>query len=160
MIKKEKAFSLLEVMISLVILMIGVMGLAVAFQRSLAQTNSSKNDSVAMTLASGIVDDLEMRPFGDWDQNSDLVDVAKLYHADFLGNYVAHDSTDVFFKPTIVIVNDFSTYRDIKITVNWLGAEGLQEMVDAGFLSSTSSDAFVLETTIAQSYGDDLFGGG
>ncbi len=53
----ETGFSLIEVMISMLVLLVGVMGLAVAFQRNIYQTNSSKNDTQAMLLAYAIVDE-------------------------------------------------------------------------------------------------------
>jgi len=159
MINKKACFSLLEAMIALLILMVGVMGLATAFQRSIAQTNASKNDTVAMAIASGIVDNLESRPFESWDTNASLAAISELFYSDFQGNYLIGAPADAYFKPLIVIMQDYETHRDIRITIDWSDMGGLEEMRKAGFISSTVVHTFVLESTIAQTYGDSVFGG-
>lgn len=163
MIKQARGFSFIETMVAMVILLVGLMGLGIAFQRSISQANASKNDGVAMTLATGIVDNLESRPFSDWDDESFLINVSKEFYADFEGNLLADpDSEDVFFKPSIEVLQDYSTHRDIRITIDWnqAGNGGLQEMRKAGFISGTASHAFVMDATIAQLYGETIFGGG
>ena len=67
--RTHEGFSLIEVMISMVVLLVGIMGLAVAFQRNVYQSNSSKNDSQAMLLAYAIVDELETQPFSNIQSN-------------------------------------------------------------------------------------------
>ena len=154
MTRNQKGFSFLETMIAMVILMVGMMGLAIAFQRSISQTNASKNDAVAMTLASGIVDNLESRPFDDWDNNADLAVIAQDFYADFQGNYLTGAPDDAYFKPKAEIIQDYSTHRDVRITVDW---GGLEEMKKAGFINSAATNTFVMDVTLSQSYGADVF---
>ena len=163
MTKQIRGVSFIETMVAMVILLVGLMGLGIAFQRSISQANASKNDGVAMTLATGIVDNLESRPFSDWDDESFLPSVAQEFYADFEGNLLSgSDLSSAFFKPTITLLQDYSTHRDIRITVDWnqTGNGGLQEMRKAGFISNTATHAFVMDATIAQLYGETIFGGG
>jgi len=136
------------------------MGLGIAFQRSIAQTNASRNDAVAMTLASGIVDNLESRPFEDWDTNSALEPIAKDFYADFEGNYLVGGPDDAYFKPTITILEDFSTHRDIRIVVDWSHVGGLEEQQRAGLADTSTVYTFAMDVTIAQTYGESIFDAG
>jgi Tfp pilus assembly protein PilV len=153
----KQAYSLIEVLVALFLLMFGMMGLALAFQRSVYSMNSARNDSVAMMICSGIIDELEARPFDSWSSQAALDTIAEQFVTSYKGEMVPAGSSEAFFSPEIVIKDDYVTHRRLEIIVNWTGWS--EEMTRGGFVDTTASDAFVMEAIIAQTYGADLIGG-
>ena len=152
----KKAFSLVEVMISLLILLVGIMGLALAFQKSIYQTNSSKNDSQAMMIAAAIVDALEAMPFDDIKPAiaDDRIVDDNLY--DYQGSKIS-PGNPVYYTPSINILKSTDNFILVEVTVNWTGWSG--EVQEGGFGLESPTNAFTLVTAISQQYGDDLLAG-
>ncbi|MCB1050768.1 MAG: hypothetical protein H6510_10835 [Acidobacteria bacterium] len=152
----KKAFSIVEVMISLLILLIGLMGLALAFQKSIYQTNSSKNDSQAMMIAAAIVDALEAMPFDDIPNAITSSAIANEHLYDYQGNKVGVGSP-AYYTPAVSILNSTDNFILVQVTVNWTGWS--TEVQEGGFGLTAPSNAFTLVTAISQQYGDDLLAG-
>jgi len=153
---RKQAYSLVEILISLVLLLIGVMGLAVAFQRSIYQTNSSRNDTQAMMLAMGILDELSTYDFQDVE--AQIPNIQDNFYANYQGEFVAPGAADEFYVPEIIVLNSSFNTIDLEVRINWIGWD--TEQREGGFGRGTSTSAFTINTTITQQYGDDFLSGG
>ncbi|MCB1042036.1 MAG: prepilin-type N-terminal cleavage/methylation domain-containing protein [Acidobacteria bacterium] len=156
---RNQAFSLIEVMISLVILMVGIMGLAVAFQRTIFQATSSRNDTAAMMVAQAILDELDGHNFDDIALVAPTM--GDRFHADFEGNFVA-DPADpsVYYVPSVEVIAASPSLVQVEIRVNWTGWRAEFERGGYGKdVTDPNQFAFVLNASIAQTYGEDLVGG-
>lgn len=144
-------FSLVEVMISLLVLLVGVMGLAVAFQRNIYQTNASKNDSQAMLLAYAIVDELEAQDFNTIQTN--LTSILANYTPGFQG-----EEGGGFFVPEVNIIEATPNLIRLEVLVNWTGSN--TEVAEGGYGKDTAaSAAYSLNTVLSKQYGDELMAG-
>jgi len=170
----RKAFSLIEVLVSLVILMIGIMGLATAFQRNIYQTNSAKNDSQALMIASALLDELESSTFRtEADLAGSIPDIIDEFLFNYYGQQVS--SGDEFYNPEITIVDTESYTHEttdgdgnpiteeiltavvVEITVNWTGWN--EELESGGYGMEAATNAFTLNARIGRNYGEDLLAG-
>lgn len=141
----KKGLSLVEALVALVILLIGVMGFASTFSRSVYQSNAARNNSHAMFLASSFIEELRAQPYSDW-SGKDIQALADQYSADFLGEA----NNDTFFKveaTNIRVGDDLEGYSKVTVTVNWLGSDGAKELSEAGF-GLNGANAVVMEATI------------
>jgi type II secretory pathway pseudopilin PulG len=170
----RKAFSLIEVLVSLVILMIGIMGLATTFQRNIYQTNSAKNDSQALMIASGLLDELESSTFRtEADLTAEIPNIIEEFLFNYYGQAVA--SGDEYYAPAITIIDTESYTHEttdidgnpiteeiltavvVEITVNWKGWNA--ELKSGGYGMDTATNAFTMTARIGRQYGEDLLAG-
>lgn len=151
--RDARGFSLVEVMVSLLILLIGVMGLAVAFQRNIYQTNASKNDSQAMMLAYAILDEMENHSFDTLEADLPFILEEEQFCLDYAGLPVA--AADRFYIPEVAIINSNSTTIEFEIRINWGDADAsTEELSEAGFgrESAASTFSYTLGGSLSQQY--------
>lgn len=156
---RQRGVSLIEVMISLVILLVGILGLAIAFQRSIFQTTSSRNDTAAMLIAQAIVDELEGHQFDDIPLV--VAGLADEYHADFNGEYVPVGAADEYYVPSINVIDETQNTIRLEIRVNWTGWR--DEFDRGGYGKDTAAAgefAFTMNTAISRNYGDQSIAAG
>lgn len=146
----ETGFSLIEVMISMLVLLVGVMGLAVAFQRNIYQTNSSKNDTQAMLLAYAIVDELEAQDFNSI--TASLPSILANYSPGFRGEVAGG-----FFVPAVTIIDQTPNFMSLEVSVTWTGSD--VEMAEGGYGRNSLSAGYTINTFLSKQYGDSLMGG-
>ncbi len=156
---RNRGFSLIEVMISMAILLVGLVGLAVAFQRSIAQTTSSRSDTSAMLIAQSILDELDGHSFQDIPTIVDTI--GDEYQADFHGRFMSDpSSTDLYFTPTVVVTEANQNLIRLEIRVNWVGWRDEFDRGGYGKDTDATANAFVLNATISRNYGEQAIGAG
>ena len=145
---KGRGFSLLETMVALGILLVGVAGMAVAFQHNISQTVASRNQAQAALIAQSVLAELISTNNADWDLSA----LPDNYHFDYKGERVDKDDEDVYYSATVSAVQE-PGYHQVTIQVNWKGWE--KEQQNVGFLSVDDEPdfAYVLETAISPQTG-------
>ena len=96
-VKRQDGMSLLEVMIAILVLMVGVVGVAQLVPASLRSSNDSRSDSVALVLAQRELDQMVEQPL----KNAQFTDV--------LGNVCTSgilEAPNTVFGSTVAALND------------------------------------------------------
>lgn len=141
--KNQKAFSLLEAMIALGILMVGMAGIALSFQAQISKTVASRNQSQAAIIASSVLSELSDSNPANWDTDA----LAAQYLFDYDGNRVDTPS-DAYYSISLGTPVKDVGWWNVTIGVTWAGWRAEQEK--AGFGTAESAQfAYVLETAIS-----------
>lgn len=152
---KQRGVTIIEAMMTMVILLVGIMGFTAAFTHSLQQSAASRNDSQALYMATSFVDELRARPYEDW-AGKDLSNIALQFTSNFNGAVSNLDGYYTLSADTVKVGSDIYSYQDVRITVTWLDAENEQD--SKGFGDGGAKDAFVFEVRIADTISDDIYG--
>ena len=155
---KQRGVTLIEVLVTMAILLIGIMGFTVAFTNSLMHATAARNDSQALFIALSFVEELKARPFDDWADQGNLDSIEDQFITDFYGN---RTSTDGFYEIDAIVDTLEDTVRRVTVTVTWAGALDEQERLGFGSgktVSDGSTQAFVLESVISEMVSDSIYG--
>jgi len=153
--KHNRGVTLIEAMITMMILMVGIMGFTAAFTHSLQQATASRNDSQALYMATSFMEELRARPYEDWADGS-LDALAAQFTSNFNGEVSNADGFYTLEADTVKIGSDVFSYQDVSIKVTWLNAR--EEQDEAGFQNGSAKEAFVFEVRIADTISDDIYG--
>lgn len=151
----KRGVTLLEAMITMVILLVGIMGFSAAFTHALRQSVAARNDSNALYMATSFVEELRARPYEDW-AGQNLTALAGQFTTNFNGEMTTTDAFYTLQAETAKIGSDVFSYQDVKITVTWLNAE--EEQDEVGFGNGVAKEAFVFEVRIGDTVSDDIYG--
>lgn len=145
---RERGLTLIEVMISLAILIIAVGGMAAAFQNSIYQNVSAKNQSQAAIIAQSVLAELSATDPSMWD----FTTLQDSFHFDFEGKRVPANDADAYYSVEIS-KEAFPGWDQVTIGVNWAGWE--TEASKGGSFGGTSPTfGYVLEAVLSDQNGN------
>lgn len=115
----KKAYSLIEAMIALFLLMSGLLLLCVSFQTNIEQTLSAKNGMTASMIADSIIAEMSNTNPDEWDMNT----LKNEFYYDFNGNRINSASYDGnnYFKATVTSTLESAGYYDVEVLISWEG---------------------------------------
>lgn len=141
--KQGRGFSLIEAMVALGILLVGMTGIAMAFQAQTARTVAARNQNQAAIIAQSVLSELSDTNPEEWD----LEELAEMFRYDYNGNRVDNDA-DTYYKVSLSEPIDQSGWWEITIGVTWSGWRAEQDKAGYGTTSEAES-AYVLEAELA-----------
>jgi Tfp pilus assembly protein PilV len=167
-VNNARGITLVEGLVTLVILLVGIMGLMTAYTATLKNATLTRNDSQALYLASAFVEELRAKNFSEWAGGDpgparvNLNDLAANFNANFQGQMT--DGGAGFYTITAfaerVDVSFDNYYYDITVMVSWEGDDDQQEQFGMGSQRQVEGvqEAFVLETSVIDAMSDDIYG--
>ena len=154
----QRGVTLIEGLITLVILLVGIMGFLGSFTYTLRQATASKNDSQALFMATSFIDELKSQSYETW-TSAGVSALVQEFNADFDGARVDEGSY-YELNATIDRVQDgTAVYHYVTVTVGW--ATAADEQREGGFLveeKANGNDVFVMEAIVADSISEDRYG--
>lgn len=143
---KAQAFSMVEVMTGLLMLAVGVGGMAIAFQHQVYQSVNSRNVSQAAMIAQSVFNEMSASDPETWDINA----LEEKFAFNFNGEPVERD--EAYYTVEIDYIQQAS-YYEITIGVEWLNWR--DEIRDSGG-GKVEERAFGYELNMihANNYGD------
>ncbi len=143
--KMVRGFSLIEAMVSLSILIVGLAGLAVAFQSHVYQNVSARNQAQAASIAHTVFVELSSTNPSAWNMSQ----IKNTFIYSFEGQRVSEGSPEAFYHVEVEAEGGLGL-EPIAIGVTWKGWE--QEMEKSGFGNSSSEFAYVLNVSLTPLY--------
>ena len=144
----KPGFSLLEALVALSILIVGIGGVAAAFQNHISKSVGARNQSQAAIIAGNVFSELSDSNPSDWE----AADLEAFYIYDYEGKQVA-SSADAYYETDISSVKE-GGWWNVTIGVTWKGWRVEEEKTGS---SNQSTDfAYVLEGSISPLYGDEV----
>lgn len=139
--QNERAFSLLEAVVALLILIVGISGVVVAFRNHISNSVAVRNQVQASMIANSVLTELANTNPKEWD----LELVASNYMFNFQGNRVDSEE-QAYYLVDISDPTEMAGYFNVTIGVTWTGwgAE-----VDKANLRMSDSYAYVLDASLA-----------
>ena len=141
----QKGMTLLEALISLVILLSAVIGLAAAYQHRIFQSSAAKNQAIAAMVAQSVANEMMSTDPDDWSSAA----LTREYQYTFQGERVGIG--DVPYFTADVSWGAFANWYEVQIGVTWTGWTDEREKVGDANLSSF---AYSMNVSIAPNYGD------
>ncbi len=141
--KHQRGMSLLEAMISLLILLVGVMGLAAAFQNQIYQASAAKNQSSAAVIAQSVATEMLSVNSDEW--NADTLE--GMYTYDFKGERLAVGTADPYYTVDVVWEEEANWFH-VDIGVVWTGWSS--EEAKTGRENDNTPFAYILNLSIAR----------
>ena len=142
----SRGFSLIEAMVSLSLLIVGVAGMAAAFQYQVFQSVTARNQSQAAMIAQSVFSELVATDTTGWD----LSEVQGNFTYDFSGKKTEEDS-DIHYRVTLD-QNSEPGYEVVTIGVTWVGWQAQEKRT--GYGKENESYAYELEAMLSPQYGD------
>jgi prepilin-type N-terminal cleavage/methylation domain-containing protein len=143
----KRGFSLLESMVALTILLVGIGGVAAAFQNHISKSVAARNQSQAAIIAANVYTELADTNPEDWDSSA----LEAFYIYDYEGHQV-DDIGDAYYQVTINSTKE-SGWWNIAVGVTWKGWRA--EEAKTGYANESTDFAYVLEGSISPLYGDE-----
>ena len=140
-----KGVSLIEGLVSLLILMVGVAGLALAYQNTVYQSVSARNNSQAAQIAQSVLAELAASDPDAWDTSA--IDASYAYT--YEGDRVLPTDTTAYYKVDVRVVDQLG-YFDVEIGVVWSGWR--DEDKRGGFANTSSDFAYVLNAMLSPQF--------
>ena len=142
----RRGVSLIEGMAALAILLVGLGGMAIAYQKHIYQTVSARNMTMAAMVAQSVLAELDATEPANWD----LAALEAQYAYTFDGDRVPADDTAAYYLPRISqTVRE--GWRQVSIAVVWEGWK--TEGGKSGFFNASDNFAYVLEVNLSPNYG-------
>jgi len=143
---RTRGLSLVEALISLLILLTAVVGMAAAFQNRVFQTVAAKNQATAAMIAQTVANELMANDPVNWNEAS----LESLYTYDFEGNLTSSSADRYYWVD--VDWQQVNNWYQVEIGVLWTGWQG--EADKTGMDITDAEFAYVLDMSIAPAYGD------
>jgi len=142
----QRGLSLLEAMISLLILLVGVLGLAAAFQNQIFQASAAKNQGSAAVIAQTVATEMMSTHSDDWDIST----LEGMYTYDFEGVRLPVGGADPYYTVDISWSEEANWYH-VDIGVVWSGWS--EEESKTGRENENTEFAYILNVSIARGPG-------
>jgi prepilin-type N-terminal cleavage/methylation domain-containing protein len=142
----KRGFSLLESMVALTVLLVGIGGVAAAFQNHISKSVAARNQSQAAIIAANVYTELADTNPDDWNKAA----LEAFYIYSYEGHQV-QDTADAYYLVSIDSTKE-SGWWNIAVGVTWKGWRA--EEAKTGFANESTDFAYVLEGSISPLYGD------
>jgi len=140
-----RGVSLLEGLVSLLILMVGVAGLAMAYQNTVYQSVSARNNSQAAQIAQSVLAELAASNPETWDVS--VIDGSYAYT--YEGDRIDPTDPSAYYGVQVKVVDQLG-YYDVEIGVIWTGWRDEGER--GGFANQSSDFAYVLNAMLSPQF--------
>lgn len=144
-LRPQRGVSLIEGLTSLLILMVGVAGLAMAYQNTIYQSVSARNNTMAAQIAQSVLSEMAASDPAGWDPTA----IKNTYAYTYEGNRVLPTATDAYYQVNVRVTEN-TGYSDVEIGVVWTGWRAEEEK--GGFANLNSDFAYVLNAMLSPQF--------
>ncbi len=138
-----RGFSLIEAMVALGVLLVGMTGIALAFQAQTAKTVAARNQGQAAIIAQSVLSELSDSDPDNWDNDV----ISEMYRYDYNGSRVDTDE-DTYYRVSLGNPVYENGWWEVTIGVTWSGWRDEQKKAGYG-PSEEAESAYVLEAELA-----------
>ncbi|CAM2068916.1 hypothetical protein SCOR_26345 [Sulfidibacter corallicola] len=150
----SRGLSLIEAMVSLIILIVGIGGLAAAFQHNIFQAVTARNHAQAAMIVETVVNELTATSFGEWDLAALEDEFQFTYQGHRMGTPEA-GSDPVYYTVTLDETATGLGWSQLSVGVTWSG--WVTEAEKSGI---NSTNVFAYEANVLLSAQYDVLSGG
>lgn len=144
-VRPVRGVSLLEGLTSLLILMVGVAGMAMAYQNTIYQSVSARNNSLAAQIAQTVLAELSASNPDTWDTGA----IDGFYAYDYEGNRVQPTAPEAYYRVVARVTEEIGFFN-VEIGVVWTGWRA--EEARGGFANTSSNFAYVLNAMLSPQF--------
>lgn len=141
----HRGVSLIEGLTSLLILMVGVAGLAIAYQNTIYQSVSARNNTQAAQIAQTVLSEMAGSDPATWDPAA----LATRYAYDYEGQRVLPTDPNAYYRVEVRVTDDLG-FSNVEIGVVWTGWRAEEER--GGFANASSEFAYVLNAMLSPQF--------
>lgn len=140
-----KGVSLIEGLTSLLILMVGVAGMAIAYQNTIYQSVSARNNTQAAQIAQTVLAEMAATSPSEWDPTA----LKDRYTFTYEGKRVPASDPDAYYRVEVRVIDELG-FSNVEIGVIWTGWRAEEER--GGFANQSSEFAYVLNAMLSPQF--------